>query len=100
MIRKTAVLILCALLILSPAASAFGLEKSIQPISDTGNIDNRGRSVEATIPVSGGYNVMYQKTCLSAYDGTPCIAVVTKCSENLAGINYAASFAILRRKDV
>ncbi|MBQ3931357.1 MAG: hypothetical protein II725_03645 [Firmicutes bacterium] len=46
------------------------------------------RTVEATLPVSGGYSVNYQKTGLSVYDGTPCIAAATSVTEKRAVINY------------
>ena len=45
-------------------------------------------SVEAMIPISGGYNVLYQKSCLTAYGDTPCIAAATSVSDKHAVINY------------
>ena len=46
MIKKLTALLLCAAVILSAGASAFAMERSIQPLSDTGSIDNAGRSAE------------------------------------------------------
>ena len=48
MIKKLTAFLLSALIVFSASAAGFGLDRSIQPVNDVGNIDNHGRSVGIT----------------------------------------------------
>ena len=59
------------------------------------------RTVDASVPVSGGYMVGYQKSALCSYNGTPCIAVATSVTDKHAVINYYDySGAIIYQKEI
>ena len=78
MIKKLTALLLCAAVILSAGASAFAMERSIQPLSDTGSIDNAGRSAE----------LVYEGENARAYYGSSGISIVTQSGVKNLGTNF------------
>ena len=78
MIKRLTALLLGALLIFSASAAAFGMERSIQPINDVGNIDNSGRSIE----------LVWEGSAARAYYGSSGISVVTDQKETHIGTSF------------
>ena len=82
MIKKLTAFLLSALIVFSASAAGFGLDRSIQPVNDVGNIDNHGRSVGIT----------WEGVPARVYYGSSGISIVTQSGE----IHLDTNFEVLK----
>ena len=82
MIKKLTALLLSTLIVFSASAAVFGLGRSIQPVNDVGNIDNKGRSAELS----------WEGEPARAYYGSSGISIVTQNGE----IHLSTNFEVVK----
>ncbi len=82
MIKKLTAFLLSALIVFSASAAGFGLDRSIQPVNDVGNIDNHGRSVGIT----------WEGVPARVYYGSSGISIVTQSGE----VHLDTNFEVLK----